>query len=129
MITYAIGIFGLAGWIFGIRCYVETRSWARQCNGARIAIAYKRKVKLEAPLTEFILWCRQLDKDKRSTGRTIYTMGSTTVAIIKRPDPPRVIRDRIKNLTRKPAALTSGKWTSKDQTPESNKAITEKVAT
>lgn len=85
-------LVGLAGVTFGARCYMELRRWARQCQHARIAIAYKQKVKLQAPLVEWLLWINQLDKDSDSTGRVVYRIGGTSVAITKAVIPPGKLR-------------------------------------
>jgi hypothetical protein len=91
MIYLTVGslIFGVLGVAFGLRCYRELWKWARQCQHARIVVAYKRKVKLNAPLVEWLLWCNNLDKDKDANGRVIYTVGGTTVALIKKSFVPR----------------------------------------
>jgi len=76
-------ILGAAGLAFGLRCYVELYKWARQCQGARIAIARKGKVRLQAPLLEWLLWTNKLNDDEASSGRVIYRDGNTSVAILK----------------------------------------------
>lgn len=86
VVCLGVGILGVA---FGLKCYSELRKWARQCQYARIAISYKGKVKLHAPLTEWIAWVNMLDKDKDSHGRVVYRMNGTAVAITKRQIPPR----------------------------------------
>jgi hypothetical protein len=76
--------------LFAGRCYKELHSWARQCQGARIMIAYNNRVKLQAPLTEWLLWTRKLGEDERSTGRVIYRANKVSVAIAApAPKPPR----------------------------------------
>lgn len=87
MIWHILGFFGtVAGVGYGLVCRRELKKWAYQCQNARIAVAYKRKVKLQAPLVEWLTWINMLDKDQASNGRTVYTMGGTTVAIIRAPD-------------------------------------------
>lgn len=112
-VSYAIGVLGLVGVYFGVASYWHLRRWARQMQGARIAISYKRKVKLQAPLQEWMLWCNQLDKDKQSGGRVVYTLGGTSVAIIKRPEKAKPGNAQIKHKTRQ------GTWTAKDETVKS----------
>jgi hypothetical protein len=81
----AVAVLGvlLAG-----RFYLELRRWARLCQGARIAVAYKRRIKLQAPLTDFLVWAGQLTRDERSNGRVVYLMGGTSVAIMAPIKPP-----------------------------------------
>jgi hypothetical protein len=84
-----VGDFGYlvaaAAILFAARCYVELRSWARQCQGARIIIAYNNRVKLQAPLTEWLLWTRGLGEDERSSGRVIYQANKVRIAIAAPP--------------------------------------------
>jgi len=74
-----VGIIGLA---FALRCYVELYRWAKLLQGGRIAIARKGRVRLQAPLTEWALWVRNMGKDD-DNGRVIYRDGNTSVAILK----------------------------------------------
>lgn len=80
-------VAGALGVAFGVRCYVELYRWARQCQGARIAIAMNRRVQLQAPLVEWLNWTNALEGDERSTGRVVYRNGKVTVAILKPADP------------------------------------------
>lgn len=82
ILAIGAGIIGLA---FGIRCYLELRKWARQCQNARIVVSHKRRIKLNAPLVDWLTWANSLDKDDSATGRIVYTADKTQVAII-RPD-------------------------------------------
>ena len=91
---------GLAGFLFGIRCYLELWRWARQCQHARIAIACKRKVQLQAPLIEWLMWVNQLDRDEMSTGRVVYKNKEVTVAITKAVIPPGKVRQAISRVRR-----------------------------
>ena len=77
-------VFGMLGVALATRNYYKLWQWARECQHARITLAYKGKVKLDAPLVEWMLWCRLLEKDKTSRGRTVYTYGGTQVAIIRK---------------------------------------------
>lgn len=74
-------VFGLAGIMFGISCYWNTRKWARLCQRSRIVIAYNRRVKLNATLLEFIDWISSLDEGAR--GREIFRGGKVSVSILK----------------------------------------------
>lgn len=76
LLVAAVGVF------YGLAARRELKKWARLCKTATIAVAYKRKVKLQAPLTEWLQWTRMLDEDQASSGRTVYHMGGTTVAIL-----------------------------------------------
>lgn len=80
--TYAAFAVGAVGILFGINCYVHLWKWARLCQRANIAIAYNRKVQLNAPLIEWLTWCRQLEGDEKSNGRTVYRNGKVSVAIL-----------------------------------------------
>lgn len=86
MIYVTVGslVFGVLGVAYGLVCYWKLWQWARQCQGARIVVAYKNKVKLNAPMVEWLVWANMLDKDKDHNGRNIYRMGGTDVAIVKR---------------------------------------------
>jgi hypothetical protein len=77
----AIGVLGVA---FGVTCYYRLWKFARQCQHARIVVAYKQKVKLNAPLLEWLLWVNMLDRDKDAHGRMLYSVGGTSVSIIKK---------------------------------------------
>lgn len=73
----------LVSFAFAALVYRELYRWARQCQRARIAIAYKRKVQLQAPLVEWLGWCNLLESDERSSGRVVWRQGHATVAILK----------------------------------------------
>lgn len=83
MITLLALGFGLVGIAFGVVCGYRLWRWERQLAGARIAIAYKQKVRMQAPLFEWLQWANLLGKDEQSTGRVVYRMGATSVAILK----------------------------------------------
>lgn len=112
--------FGVIGVVYGLRCYRELWKWARQCQHARIAIAYKGRVKLQAPLVEWLLWCNMLDKDKDSNGRVVYSMGGTSIAITKAVLPPGKVRRAIRGARAKGGVASppvrEGSWSAKDQT-------------
>lgn len=89
-IDYVALALGAGGLAFGALSYSHLRRWVRHARSARIAIAYKRKVVLDAPLTEWIEWSHMLDKDQ-DRGRVVYRGGHVSVAIArprKRKDPP-----------------------------------------
>lgn len=83
MIELGAVIFGVCGLGFGLRCYWELRKWAKQCKEARIVVAYNRRVKMNAPLIEWLQWCNMLDKDESTTGRVVYMNGKTSIAIVR----------------------------------------------
>lgn len=80
VIALTVGVLGTA---FGARCYLELWRWAKQCQNARIVIAHKRKVQLQAPLVEWLAWANQLGKDEASHGRTVYRFANASVSIAR----------------------------------------------
>jgi hypothetical protein len=74
----ALGI-GLAAWF-----YVHLYRWAKQCQRARIVIAHKQKVQMNAPLTEVLSWANMLERDEASRGRIVYRHAHASVAIVRR---------------------------------------------
>lgn len=79
-------IFAIAAFVavaFAIKFYFELWKWAKQCQNARIAIAYKGRVKINAPILEWLLWTNLMDRDKDAKGRQMYGMGGTNIALIK----------------------------------------------
>lgn len=63
--------------------YAELRRWAKFVKYGRIAVAYKRKVVIDAPMQEWVLWMKMLHGDGASNGRVVYQMGNTRIAIVK----------------------------------------------
>lgn len=140
MLYFAIGgvAFGVLGTAYGITCYYKLWQWARQCQQARIVVAFKGRVTLNAPLLEWLLWCNMLDKDDSTNGRVVYRNASTSVAIIKKSFGAKTpihefvawVRRRAKfdkvwgyqpegsggPQLRKGPQVQEGKWTSKDET-------------
>lgn len=59
--------------------------WAKLIAYGRIVVEYKGKVKIDAPLREWALWCKQTQKDKAQAkamrGHVMYVMGGTRIAI------------------------------------------------
>lgn len=68
--------------------------WAKLIAYGRIVVEYKGKVKMDAPLREWALWCEQTRKDKaqpeRMRGHVIYVMGGTRIALFAGKAPPKV---------------------------------------
>lgn len=124
----------LVAFLFACRCYYELWKWARECQYWRIAIEFKGKTKIDAPLQEWLLWSRQANKDKTAGGRIVYHAGGTRVGLITRGAAKanfdfRQFRREVWKwaLQRKPKIAMptrEGKWTAKDETPEENKAVT-----
>lgn len=114
-------VLGVVGVVFGLNAYYHLWRWARQCQHARIAIAFKRKVQLQAPLVEWLLWSRQLKA--KENGRVVYRNGGVTVAIVKAAIPPgRIRRYRMKRKReQQPGQAESrmGSWSMKqERTPQ-----------
>lgn len=118
-------LIGVLGFAWGVRFYWELRKWAHLIKYARIVIAYKGKVKLNAPLQEWALWCKMAETDKSSNGRVVYTLGGTRVAILRKsfvPESPmkRLIR-KVKPTRRSDAPRSrEGTWSAEDKTEKVN---------
>lgn len=95
VLGYVVGILGFA---FGVKCYLELWRWAKQCQRARIVIAHKKRVQIDAPLTDWLAWANQLGGDQKERGRVVYTSSYTRVAILRpeRPMAARVLFGRIR---------------------------------
>jgi hypothetical protein len=98
---------------------------------ARIAIAYKGKVKSDAPLVEWLLWANMIDRDKESNGRVIFQANNVRVALLKRQGAvfgyKQMARELRSFLLRplakipKPTNPRIGTYKTRDQTPPENK--------
>ena len=99
IVGFVVGVIGLtAAGYFGWKL----RQWEKHLSHARIAIAYKGKVKMDPRLIDWVHWSRMLAKDKRNTGQSVYKMGGTTVAIL---DPiPRHSKTKTRTVREKRAA-------------------------
>lgn len=114
VIEAVLAVVAILGWACAVWFYVHLYRWARECQQARIVIAYKRKVTVDAPIVEWLLWIREANKDKTVGGRVIYQMSGTRVAILKRVKKPRRFR------LRQPDAK-QGKWgVARDDTKQSS---------
>lgn len=133
IICVAIGVLGIT---YGIRCYYELWKWSSICKNVRIAIAYKNKVKIDAPLLEWILWTNLLDKDKDSKGRVVYMQGATRVALVKRYFGEWTWRKWViaiaaqfyatfkrRNSPKGEPPVREGTYKTTDQTPQENKGV------
>lgn len=85
IVSFAVGIAGLlAAVFFGYRLW----RWEQAVGGFRIVVAYKRKVKLEAPFVDWLKWGNMLRGDQQAGGRVVYHHGGTSVVVVKpRPRP------------------------------------------
>lgn len=100
VVTIITLVFGVAGMAFGLECYRRLREWARLCQHGRIFIAYNNRVKLDAPITDWIQWTRMLKDDEASTGRVIYQANKLRVGILR---PRKTVNDTtVKTLKREP---------------------------
>lgn len=119
-------LFGVFGFAYAARFYWELRKWAHLIKYARVVIAYKGKVKLNAPLQEWALWCREAEKDKTSNGRVIYQLGGTRVAVLRKsfvPDTPikrllKALKSRHAQTPTTPVGpqVRDGSWSAEDHT-------------
>lgn len=118
-------LFGLFGLAYAVRFYIELRKWAHLIKYARIVVAYKGKVKLNAPLQEWALWIRMLEEDEASNGRVLYQLGATRIAILRKsfvPDPPylrawKAVKARIhKPVNKVNPQVQEGTWSAEDHT-------------
>lgn len=128
MIYVTVGslVFGVLGFTYGFTCYRKLWEWARQCQHARIVVANKNRVRLNAPILEWLLWANQLDADKDSNGRMIYSIGGTSVSIVKKSFTTNSMRQEfiLWLRRRKPeaeapqmkASAKAGKWSAQDET-------------
>jgi hypothetical protein len=87
-IEHWAAIVSPVGWALAAWSYYLFRRWVRYCRKARIAVAWKRRVVLEAPITDWVAWAQMLGKDEAARGRVVYRGGHVSVAIA-RPGRPR----------------------------------------
>jgi hypothetical protein len=97
----------LAGWF-----YYHLWRWAKDCETATVAIAYKRKVVMSPTLVELLLWSRKVPKGQN--GQVFYKGPNVTVAIVK---PVHTSRERRHRLGQ--AQSKMGTWAMRqDQNPK-----------
>jgi hypothetical protein len=77
--AFIVGALGLA---YGAILHFTLRGWQRTLT-MRIAVAYKGRVKIQAPIREWITWSRSVEKNADRKGQEVFKMGGTTVAILK----------------------------------------------
>lgn len=84
MIVILAIVTGLSLAVAGYAWWHAAR-WAKLIAYGRIVIEYKGKVKIDAPLQEWALWCKQTGKDKAQPaalrGHVMYAMGGTRIAL------------------------------------------------
>ena len=93
--------------------------WAKLIAYHRIVIEYKGKVKIDAPLQEWALWCRMADRDKSGqVGHVLYGLGGTRIAILRgvRPAKARPVKQRSGGQQ-----IREGRWSASDQPPKENR--------
>lgn len=97
--------------------------WAKLIAYGRIVVEYKGKVKMDAPLREWALWCEQTRKDKaqpeRMRGHVIYVMGGTRIALFAGKAPPKV---KPLEQQQRPGRTINGGMKSREGTWENSKS-------
>lgn len=111
MIEIVALVVGVGGVVFGGGCYWQLRRWARDCQQATVAIAYKRKVVMSPTLVELVLWSRKVP-DKQN-GQVFYKAPNVTVAIIKRDRRSWLTRRRLAKRRPARAEAQHGTWAIK----------------
>lgn len=108
VVSLAIGIGGVAAacWF-----YYHLWKWARDCQQATVAIAYKRKVTMSPTLVELLLWSRKVPKGQ--SGQVFYKGPNVTVAIIKREQRTLRQRRQIRKNQTAQTGSTHGTWAMK----------------
>ena len=106
-------VIGVAGASAAAWFYYHLWKWARDCQQATIAVAFKRKVVMSPTLVELLLWSRKVPAGQN--GQTFYRAGNVTVAIVKREKRSRKTRRQIdKNRPVPQAQSQSGTWAQQD---------------
>lgn len=75
--------FGLVGLLVGFTCWRLLRAWIRDCRECRILIAVKGRVRLDAPLVEWLAWNKALPKRERGRGGVIFQHNGVRVALAR----------------------------------------------
>jgi hypothetical protein len=111
---------------FALTFYRELWKWARECEHARVAIAYNRRVVMQPTLRDMLLWSREVDKNER--GQAIFSRNKVTVAIVRPIVPPGKVRKLFlrpgKSAPTQRSQVVTGNWKSQDQTPAERKDVT-----
>lgn len=94
VVTLAFAVVAVAAVAVGTYAWWHASRWAKLIAYGRIVVEYKGKVKIDAPLREWALWCEQTRKDKTQPealrGHVMYVMGGTRIALFAGKKPPRV---------------------------------------
>lgn len=125
-------IFSIVSIAYGVRCYFELRKWAHLIKYSRVVVAYKGKVKLNAPFEEWVLWAQHADREGsgpgpkwKGGGRVLYQLGGTSIAVLSKsfvPDTPilriyKVVRQRFKrSQSGVNPQVQEGTWSAEDHT-------------
>lgn len=83
MVTLVLDILGGIGICVTIVFGRQLRRWERLLKGTRVAVSFKGKRKMTPRLIDWLRWAQQIESDKNVNGQVIYTMGGTTIAIMK----------------------------------------------
>lgn len=125
-------LIGVLGFLWGVRFYLELRKWAHLIKYSRVVVAYKGKVKLNAPFEEWVLWAQYADKENsgagpktKNGGRVLYHLGGTSIAVLSKsfvPDTPilrayKAVRGRLKSQQQRVnPQVQEGTWSAEDHT-------------
>jgi hypothetical protein len=94
MLTLVFAVVAILAVAVAAYSWWHASKWAKLISYGRIVIEYKGKVKIDAPLREWALWCEQTRKDKaqpeRMRGHVMYVMGGTRIALFSGSRPPKV---------------------------------------
>jgi len=111
-ISISIGAIGL---ILAGNFYYHLWQWARDCQSAVVAVAYKRKVVMSPTLVELLLWSRQVPEEQN--GQVFYKAPNVTIAIVKRNKRTWQQRWEIRKNIRGPRMRSRfGSWSIRDDT-------------
>ena len=101
ILDWASVIIGLTGFAYGTKFWIELRRWAHLIQYGRLVVAYKGKVKLNAPLQEWALWCKMAEREDKVNGRVIYHLGATRIAVLRKSFVPQTrLQKLIAKLTK-----------------------------
>lgn len=108
-------VVALAGVAVATYAWWQARKWTILIAYSRVAIEYKGKVKIDAPLREWALWCKQAGKDKQTRGHVMYAMGGTRIALFPGKKPPKV-KPVEQHPDKRGVRSRQGTWTDKSKT-------------
>ena len=122
VLTVLLAVVALVSMAVAAYAWWHAARWAKLIAYGRIVVEFKGKVKMDAPLREWALWCRQTGKDKaqpeRMRGHVIYVMGGTRIALFHGKKPPKV-----KPVKPRPGGsghrVAEGAWAKSDSPKES----------